>query len=54
MPLPEEIDALVLSAGVPVIDVRQTSYDQHGAAIGVTHAILAADRNALTSELPVD
>jgi GntR family transcriptional regulator len=54
MPLPEEIDALVLTVGVPVIDVRQTGYDERGAAFEVTHAILAADRNALTFELPVD
>jgi GntR family transcriptional regulator len=54
MPLPEEIDGLVLTIGVPVIDVRHTGYDDRGAAIEVTHAILAADRNALTFELPVD
>ena len=51
MPLPAEIDALVLAAGVPVIDVRQTSYDASGSAVEVTHAILAGDRNALTFEL---
>ena len=54
MPLPEEIDGLVLTIGVPVIDVRHTGFDEHGAALEVTHAILAADRNALTFELPVD
>lgn len=54
MPLPEEIDALVLAAGVPVIDLRRTVYDDRGAAIEATHSILAADRNALTFELPVD
>jgi GntR family transcriptional regulator len=54
MPLPEEIDELVLAAGVPVIDVRRTGYDERGAAIEATHTILAADRNALTSDLPVD
>jgi GntR family transcriptional regulator len=54
MPLPEEIDGLVLTIGVPVVDVRHTGFDEHGAALEVTHAILAADRNALTFELPVD
>jgi GntR family transcriptional regulator len=54
MPLPEEIDALVLTVGVPVIDVRHTGYDERGVAIEVTHVTLAADRNALTFELPVD
>jgi GntR family transcriptional regulator len=51
MPLPAEIDALVLAAGVPVIDLRQTIYDAATDAIAVTHAILAGDRNALTFEL---
>jgi GntR family transcriptional regulator len=54
MPLPAEIDALVLAAGVPVLDLRHTSYDASGTPIEVTHAILAGDRNALTFELPVD
>jgi GntR family transcriptional regulator len=54
MPLPEEIDALVLAAGVPVIDMRRTGYDERGAAIEATHTILAGDRNALTFDLPVD
>ena len=54
MPLPAEIDALLLAAGVPVIDVRRTSNDAGGTAVEVTHAILAADRNVLTLELPVD
>lgn len=54
MPLPAEIDALVLAAGVPVIDLRHTSYDAAGTAVVVTHAILPGDRNALTFELPVD
>jgi GntR family transcriptional regulator len=54
MPLPEEFEALELTAGVPVIDLRHTGYDQHGTAIEVTHSILPADRNSLTFELPVD
>jgi len=54
MPLPEEIEALALRTGVPVIDLLHTGYDQHGAAIEVTHSILPADRNALTFQLPVD
>jgi len=54
MPLPDEIEALALSVGVPVIDLRHTGYDQHGAAVEVTHSILPADRNALTFQLPVD
>jgi GntR family transcriptional regulator len=54
MPVPEETEALALTAGVPVIDLRHTSYDEGGAAIEVTHSILPADRNALTFQLPVD
>jgi GntR family transcriptional regulator len=54
MPLPEEAEALELTAGVPVIDLRHTGYDDAGLAIEVTHAVLPADRNALTFELPVD
>jgi GntR family transcriptional regulator len=54
MPLPDEIDALLLAAGVPVIELRRTGYDERGTAIEVTRTILAADRNALTFELPVD
>jgi GntR family transcriptional regulator len=54
MPLPHETAALVLQAGVPVLDLRHTSYDQDGRAIEVTHSILAADRNALTFQLPAD
>jgi GntR family transcriptional regulator len=54
MPLPEEAAALALSPGVPVIDLRHTSYDQRDEPIEVTHSILSADRNALTIHLPVD
>lgn len=54
MPLPAEIDALVLGAGVPVIDLRHTGYDAAGAAIEVTQSILPGDRNALTFDLPVE
>lgn len=53
MPLPSEAEALSLTAGVPVIDLRHTSYDEGGMAIEVTQSILPADRNALTFELPV-
>lgn len=54
MPLAEEAEALVLMAGVPVLELRHTSYDERGVAFEVTHSILPADRNALTFQLPVD
>jgi GntR family transcriptional regulator len=54
MPLPEEAEALGLTAGVPVIDLRHTGYDDGGLPIEVTHAVLPGDRNKLTFELPVD
>jgi GntR family transcriptional regulator len=54
MPLPEEATALSLLPGVPVIDLRHTSYDQRDKPIEATHSILPADRNALTLDLPVE
>lgn len=54
MPLPAETEWLALAPGVPVIELRHTSIDEHGIAIEATHSILPADRNALTLELPVD
>jgi len=54
MPLAEETEALALMAGVPVLELRHTSYDERGIAFEVTHSILPADRNALTFQLPVD
>jgi len=54
MPMPEEFEALALSTGVPVIELRHTGFDEHGTAFEVTHSILPADRNALTLQLPVD
>jgi GntR family transcriptional regulator len=54
MPMPAEVEALALKPGVPVIELRHTSLDEHGQAIEVTHSILPADRNALTFQLPVD
>ena len=54
MALPDEVAALEVGAGVPVLDLKHTSYDQRGVAIEVTHSILPGDRNALTIELPVD
>jgi GntR family transcriptional regulator len=54
MPLPDEVAALALRPGVPVLDLRHTGYGQNGTAIEVTHSVLPADRNALTTDLPVD
>ena len=39
---------------VPVLELRHTSFDEHGVAIEATHSILPADRNALTFRLSVD
>jgi GntR family transcriptional regulator len=54
MPVPSEVDALALSAGVPVIELRHTGRDTRGQAIEVTLAILPADRNELSFQFPVE
>jgi GntR family transcriptional regulator len=54
MPLPSEVDALALSAGVPVIELRHTGRDTRGQAIEVTLSVLPADRNELTFQFPVE
>jgi GntR family transcriptional regulator len=54
MPLPSEVDALALSAGVPVIELRHTGRDTRGQAIEVTLSVLPADRTALTFQFPVE
>jgi GntR family transcriptional regulator len=53
MPSPDEVKALYLGRGIPVIEVLHTSIDQDRAAFEVTQFILPADRNVLTFELPV-
>jgi GntR family transcriptional regulator len=54
MPLPDEARALRLGAGVPVIRVVRTAFDEQGAPVEVNELVLAADRYELTYMLPAD
>jgi GntR family transcriptional regulator len=54
MPLPDEARALRLGAGVPVIRVVRTAFDEQGAPVKVNEMVLAADRYELTYMLPAD
>jgi GntR family transcriptional regulator len=52
MPSPEEARALRLTAGVPVITVVRTAYDNNGVAVEICDTVMAADRYVLHYELP--
>jgi GntR family transcriptional regulator len=54
MPLPDEARALRLGAGVPVIRVVRTAFDEQGDPVEVNDMVLAADRYELTYVLPAD
>jgi GntR family transcriptional regulator len=54
MPLPDEARALRLSAGMPVIRVVRTAFDDQGTPVEVNDMVLAADRYELTYVLPAD
>jgi GntR family transcriptional regulator len=54
MPLPDEARSLRLGAGVPVIRVVRTAFDEQGAPVEVNEMVLAADRYELTYILPAD
>jgi GntR family transcriptional regulator len=54
MPLPDEARALRLSAGMPVIRVVRTAFDEQGTPVEVNDMVLAADRYELTYVLPAD
>jgi GntR family transcriptional regulator len=54
MPLPDEARALRLGAGVPVIRVVRTAFDDQGAPVEVNEMVLAADRYELTYMMPAD
>ncbi len=52
MPSPEEVKALRLMPGVPVIGVVRTAYDSNGQPVEVCDTVMAADRYVLTYDLP--
>jgi GntR family transcriptional regulator len=54
MPLPDEARALRLGAGMPVIRVVRTAFDEQGDPVEVNDMVLAADRYELTYVLPAD
>ena len=52
MPLPEEAVALRLAAGVPLIRVVRTAFDDQDAALEVCDTLMAGDRYELTYDIP--
>jgi GntR family transcriptional regulator len=52
MPNPDEVAALNLPSGVPVIHLVRTAYDIDGRAVEVCDTIMAADAYVLSYELP--
>ncbi|GAB3128910.1 GntR family transcriptional regulator [Streptomyces calidiresistens] len=54
MPTPEETETLRLPAGVPVVEVLHTSFDQNGEPFEVTRYVHRADRTGLVYDFPVD
>lgn len=54
MPIPEEIDLLELSPGVPVLELSHTSIDQHGEPFETTSFVMRADRVAVAYDTPIE
>lgn len=52
MPTPEEVKALRLPPGTPVITLVRTAYDTDGRAVEVCDTVMSADRYVLSYELP--
>jgi len=52
MPLPEEVRALRLPAGVPVFALIRVAYDAGDRPVEVCDTVMAADRYVLSYELP--
>jgi GntR family transcriptional regulator len=54
MPTPDEIEALRVPSGVPVLDVLHTSLDQDGRAYELTRFVMRADMTGLVYNTPVE
>jgi GntR family transcriptional regulator len=54
MPRPEEIRALQLRPGVPVLDVWHTSIDQDGEPYELTRFVMRGDMTGLLYDVPVE
>ncbi len=52
MPSPEEIEALSIPPGVPILEIFHTTSDVDDLPVEVTHWMLPADRNVLGFDLP--
>jgi len=52
MPTPEEVRALQLAPGVPVVLLTRTAYAANDRAVEVDSTILAADRHVLSYDFP--
>jgi GntR family transcriptional regulator len=51
MPTPEEVEALELAPGVPVVRILRTVFDTHGKAVEVQDSVAAADKHQLRYEV---
>lgn len=51
MPTPEEVKALELASGVPVVRILRTVYDSTGAAVEVQDTVAAADKHQFRYEV---
>ena len=54
LPTPDEAATLKIPAGVPVIDILHTSYDDQGEPFEVTRFTIRADLTVLDYEMPVE
>jgi GntR family transcriptional regulator len=54
MPMPDEVKALNLPSGTPVMRVLRTAYDTDGMAVEVCDTVMTADLFVLSYELPAD
>lgn len=54
MPSPDEVRALRLAPGSPVLALVRVAYDVDGLAVEVCDTVLSADQYVLTYELPAD
>lgn len=52
MPSPQEVKALNLASGVPVIHLLRTAYDTEGRAVEICETLMAADAYVLAYQLP--
>ena len=52
MPTPEEVRALRLPAGIPVLTLVRVAYDVEGRAVEVCDTVLSSDHYVLSYELP--